>query len=134
MVALVTALQSVPRLRVLAGRRWVAGLSMQEVLGRLVSIQGLSVRGAGLEAQGTGGGGEALPAQSALCGAAAAWRGRESIIGVDELAWRAGHKYVSAGHKYVSLVVDPQHSRVVWMGEGKREKRRWTSSSTSWLR
>jgi hypothetical protein len=38
--ALVTASQSVPRLRVLARRRWVAGLSPQEVLGRLVSIAG----------------------------------------------------------------------------------------------
>ena len=37
------------------------------------------------------------------------------IIGVDELAW-------SAGHKYVSLVVDHLRSRVVWVGEGKSEK------------
>jgi transposase len=37
------------------------------------------------------------------------------IIGVDELGWRAGHKYVS-------LVVDHLRSRVVWVGEGKSEE------------
>ena len=37
------------------------------------------------------------------------------IIGVDELGWRAGHKYVS-------LVVDHLRSRVVWVGEGKNEE------------
>jgi transposase len=37
------------------------------------------------------------------------------IIGVDELAWKAGHKYVS-------LVVDHLRSRVVWVGEGKSEQ------------
>jgi transposase len=45
-------LQSVPRLRVLAGRRGVAGPNPREVMGRLLCIQAMSVRGARLEPRG----------------------------------------------------------------------------------
>lgn len=38
-----------------------------------------------------------------------------SIIGVDELAYRANHRYLT-------VVVDHMSSRVVWMGEGKGEE------------
>jgi transposase len=206
-------LQSVPLLRVLAGRRWVAGLSLQEVLGRLLRIQGLSVQGAKLEPRGLVV--QVRPRQRkprcGVCGRPApgydtnsarlwrhlavgqtilwlhytprrvrcrehgvrvervpwaahdssftrpfeelvAWQAQRldkssicrllginwrtvgtiiqrvveerlstsrleglQIIGVDELGW-------SAGHKYVSLVVDHLRSRVVWVAEGKSEK------------
>jgi hypothetical protein len=50
--ALVADLQCEPPLRVLVGRRGVAGPSLQEVLGRVLRIQGLSVSGARLTARG----------------------------------------------------------------------------------
>jgi transposase len=37
------------------------------------------------------------------------------VIGIDELSYRANHKYLT-------LVVDHLRSRVVWVGEGKEEK------------
>lgn len=202
-----------PPLRVLAGRRGVAGPNLREVMGRVLRIQGMSVRGVRLTSRGVVV--EVRPRQRkprcGVCGRPAPgydtkrvrlwrhlslgqtifwlhyaprrvscrehgvrvervpWAGHDSsftlafeelvawqaqrqdkssicrmlginwrtvgtiverlveqrlspnrleglqIIGVDELAWKAGHKYVS-------LVVDHLRSRVVWVGEGKNEQ------------
>jgi transposase len=39
-----------------------------------------------------------------------------SALGIDELAWRKGHEYVTAVYQ-----IDPHHQRLLWVGKDRRE-------------